>query len=211
MAAECRTGHLQVAVLTVEGVQLSLRQSGSLLEECSVLLNVNVEVGAVCGQTGVQASCAARAEVTADVGSGDQEDLRLLGHNGVADNLCVSIGGVGIEQVALANENLISAVSAQFLCHGVSYALAAKQQAANLGAHVVSELACLRDQLQYGRLQLALTLLTEYPYAGKIGEIGVIEFSHCKCSPFDQIMCFFSSSAARVSQVALSAPSSILP
>ena len=53
------------------------------------------------GQTGVQTSCAARAEVTAIVGSGDQHDLRLLSHNGVAcQNLCVCIGGVGIEQVA---------------------------------------------------------------------------------------------------------------
>ena len=134
-------------------------------------------MSAVCGQTGVQTSCAARAEVTANVGSGDQQDLRLLSHNGVAQNLCVCIGGVGLEQVALANQNLVSAVSAQFLCHLLAYALAAKQQAANFSAHVVCQLACLRDQLEYGRLQLALALLTEYPYAGEIGEVGVIKIS----------------------------------
>ncbi len=154
------------------------------MQECSVLLNVYVEVGAVCGQTGVQTSCAARAEVTANVGSGDQQDLRLLSHNGVAQNLCVSIGGVGLEQVALANQNLVSAVSAQLLCHRLAYALAAKQQAANFSAHVVCQLACLGDQLEYGRLQLALALLTEYPYAGKIGEVGVIEISHCSVFSF---------------------------
>ena len=179
MTAECRTGHLQVAVLAVQSIDLSLRQSGSLLQECSVLLYVYVEVGAVCGQTGVQTSCAARAQVTANVGSGDQQDLRLLSHNGVAQNLCVCIGGVGLEQVALANQNLVSAVSAQFLCHLLAYALAAKQQAANFSAHVVCQLACLRDQLEHGRLQLALALLTEYPYAGEIGEVGVIKISHC--------------------------------
>ena len=179
VTAECRTGHLQVAVLAVQSIDLSLRQSGSILQECSVLLYVYVEVGAVCGQTGVQTSCAARAEVTANVGSGDQQDLRLLSHNGVAQNLCISIGGVGLEQVALANQNLVSAVSAQFLCHLLAYALAAKQQAANFSAHVVCQLACLRDQLEYGRLQLALALLTEYPYAGEIGEVGVIKISHC--------------------------------
>ena len=127
----------------------------------------------------MQTSCAARAEVTTDIGSGDQHDLRLLLHNGVAQNLCVCIGGVGLQQVVLAYQNLIRAVCAQFLCHRVAYALAAQQQAAQLNAHIVSQLATLGDQLQYGRLQLALTLLTKYPNAREIGEVGVVKISHC--------------------------------
>ena len=179
MTAECRTGHLQVAVFTIQSVQLCLRQSGCFLQECSVLLYVYVQMGAVCGQAGVQTSCATRAQVTTDVGCRDQHDLRLLVHNRVADDLCICIGGVGFQQVVFAYQNLVSAICAQFLRHAVAYALAAQQQAAYFYAHVVGQLASLRDQLQYGRLQLALALLTKYPYAGKIGQVGVVKFSHC--------------------------------
>ena len=42
----------------------------------------------------------------------------------------------------------------------------------------------LRDQLEHGRLQLALALLTEYPYAGEIGEVRIIEISHCSVFSF---------------------------
>ena len=112
-------------------------------------------------------------------GSGDQQDLRLLSHNGVAQNLCVCIGGVGLEQVALANQNLVSAVSAQFLCHLLAYALAAKQQAANFSAHVVCQLACSEISSSTVGCSSPWALLTEYPYAGKIGEVGVIKISHC--------------------------------
>ena len=54
------------------------RVEASLQEVLMYLRNVNVQVGAVCAQTGVQTSCAAGAQVTADVGSADQQDLRLL-------------------------------------------------------------------------------------------------------------------------------------
>ena len=134
-------------------------------------------MGAVCGQTGVQTSCAARAQIAADVGCCDQHDLRLLLHNDVADNLCVSVGGVGCQCRIVANVYLISTVCAQLLSHALD--LVAQQQAANLYAHVVSQLACLAHQLQYGRLQLALALLAEHPYAGEIRQIGIVKFSHC--------------------------------
>ena len=71
MAAKSRTGHLQVAVLVIE-LLLGQVDGGALLQELDILCSVDVQMGSISGQTGVQTSCAAGAKVAADVGSTDQ-------------------------------------------------------------------------------------------------------------------------------------------
>ena len=86
VAAESGTGHLDVTgdivILTVDlhGTQLLdtlLSQRGSLTQEVLVDGHIDVQMGAVGAQTGVQASCAAGSQITADVGGTEQQDLRL--------------------------------------------------------------------------------------------------------------------------------------
>ena len=93
MAAESGTGHLQVAghivILTVDlhGAQLLdalLGQGGSFAQEVLVVGHVDVQVGAVGAQTGVQAGGAAGGQVTADVGGAEQQHLGLELLNGLA-------------------------------------------------------------------------------------------------------------------------------
>ena len=102
VTAESGTGHLQVAGhivgLTVDhhGAQLLdalLGQGGSFLQEALVVGHVDVQVGAVRAQTGVQAGRAAGGQVTADVGGAEQQHLGLQLLNGLYDHLGVGIGG----------------------------------------------------------------------------------------------------------------------
>ena len=77
MAAECRAGHLQVAVFHIE-LLLGQVDSGALLQEIDVLCSVDVQMGSISGQAGVQTSCAAGAQIAADVGCADQQDFGLV-------------------------------------------------------------------------------------------------------------------------------------
>ena len=133
-------------------------------------------MGAVGGQTGVQGSGTAGAQITTDIGRADEHDLGLLFHNDIADDLGVGIGGVVLQQGVLANDDTVSAVAAQLL--GKALDLIAQQQAAQLYAQIVSQLASLADQLEIGGHQLALALLAEYPYALEGGGIGIHKSRH---------------------------------
>ena len=70
-----------------------LGQSGGLAQEALVVGHVDVQVGAVRAQTGVQASRAAGGQVTANVGGAEQQHLGLQLLNGLHDHLGVGIGG----------------------------------------------------------------------------------------------------------------------
>ena len=135
-------------------------------------------MGAVCGQAGVQASCAARAQVTTDVGCTNQYDFRLQVHYCIADYVCVCISGVILQARIVAQDYLVSAVCADFLCQ--SLYVVAEEQACQLYAQVVCQLAAFGYQLQYGALQHALALFTKYPNALEILHIlsGILKFSH---------------------------------
>ena len=176
VAAKCGAGHLQVGVLLELGV-VHIDVGGGA-QEVLVLLNINVQMGAVGGQTGVQTGCAAGAEVAAEVGRADQHDLRLLVHDEVAQRLGIAIGGVVLQQGAVDIVNTVSAVAAQSLEVSLSQT-AAHDNASQLNAKVVGQLAALAQQLIADGLDLAFALLAENPHALEGGGVHCIEFSHC--------------------------------
>ena len=86
VTAESRTGHLQVAgdvmrlLVDHHGAQLLdalLGQRGGFLQEALVVGHIDVQVGAVRAQTGVQAGGAAGSQIAADVGGAEQQHLGL--------------------------------------------------------------------------------------------------------------------------------------
>ena len=174
MAAECGTGHLQMgALIKLHVIHI---QGGGGLQEGFVLLNVDIQVGAVGGKAGVQHGGTAGAQVTADIGRADQHDLGLLFHYDVADHLGIGVGGVVLQQGMLAHDDAVGAVAAQLL--GQTFYMIAQQQSAQLHAQVVGQLAAFADQLKIGGHQLALALLAEYPYALEGGGIGIHKSRH---------------------------------
>ena len=176
VAAESRTGHLQVAVLVVESL-LGQVDGRALGQEVHVLLGVDVQVGGVGGQAGVQPGGAAGAQVAADVGRADQQHLGLVLVDHIADHLGVGVGGVVLQQRALADQNLVCAVAAQLLGDGLD--VVAQQQAGDLAAQLVGQLAGLADQLEVSGHQCALPLLAEDPHA-----LVFLKISHCNPAPF---------------------------
>ena len=90
----------------------------------------------------------------------------------IADDLGVGIGGVVLQQGAVADQNLVGAVAAQFLRNALN--VLAQQQTGQLAAQLVGQLAGLADQLKVGGHQLALALLAENPNALKGGGISAI-------------------------------------
>ena len=164
-------------------VDLGLGQRGSAAQEVLVDGHVNVEVGAVGAETGVQTGCAAGAEVTADVGRADEEGLGLHLGDDVADDLGIGVGGVGSQQGALADNDLVGAVAAQLLSGGLN-ALAAQQQTAQVHAQLVGQVAALGDQLEIGGHQLALALLAEHPYILESSDVSTVEVRHNSSIPF---------------------------
>jgi hypothetical protein len=208
VTAEGRTGHLQVGVLLELGVVHV--DGGGGLQEGLVLLHVHVQVGAVGGQAGVQAGRAAGAQVTADVGGADEEDLGLLVLHQVTDDLGVGVGGVDIQQLVVAVVHLVGAVAAQGL-QVVLLDVLAQHHAAQLHAQVVGQLAALGEELVAGGHNHALALLTENPYALEGGGILTIK-SHCVALlSLYQMMCLSLRMETSFSTVALSAPSIIIP
>ena len=182
MTAESGTGHLQVAVLHVPLLGVNV-QSGGLPQELDVVGHIHVQVGAVSAQAGVQTGRAAGAQVTADVGGADQERLGLQVLDDVADDLGIGVGVVHAQQGALADIDLVRAVAAQLLSDGLD-ALAAQQQAAQVHAQLVGQVAALGDQLKIGGHQLALALLTEDPHVLESGDISTVEVRHSRFIPF---------------------------
>ncbi len=71
-----------------------LGQRGGFLQEALVVGHIDVQVGAVRAQTGVQTGCAAGSQVAADVGGAEQQHLGLQLLNGLHDHLGVGVGGV---------------------------------------------------------------------------------------------------------------------
>ena len=149
---------------------------GGGLQEGLVLLHIHIQVGAVGGEAGVQSRRAAGAQVTADIGRADEHDLGLLFHYHIADDLGIGIGGVVLQQGVLTYDDPVGAVAAQLL--GQPLYLIAQQQAAQLHAQVIGQLAAFADELKIGGHQLALTLLAEYPYALEGGGIGIHKSRH---------------------------------
>ena len=176
VAAESRAGHLQVGVLLKLGV-VHINVGGGA-QEVLVLLDIDVQMSAVGGQTGVQTGCAAGAEVAAQVGRTDQHDLGLLVHDEVAQRLGIAIGGVVLQQRAVDVVNAVSTVAAQRL-DIVLVQLAAHNNAAKLNAQVVGQFAAFAQQLIADGLDLTFALLAEYPHALEGGGVHCIEFSHC--------------------------------
>jgi len=209
MAAESGTGHLQVGVFHVK-LDFVHVQGGAVAQEVHIGVHVDVQVGAVGGQTGVQAGRAAGTQVTADVGGADQQHLGLELLHHVADDLGVGVGGVLLQQGVVTDIHAVSAVAAQLL--GDALDAVAQQQTVQLGAALVGQLAALGDQLVGGGHHLALALLAEDPYAASEGsDISTIKSRHILHSPFYQMICLVARMPASLSQVALSAPSSIMP
>ena len=210
MAAKGGTGHLQVAVTLLDAVDGSGSQGGGGAQEVLVLGHVDVQVGAVGAQTGVQTGSQTGAQITADVGGTDEQDLGLVVVDQVADGLGVAAGGVVLQQGVLADIDAVSAVAAQLL--GQTFHVVAQQNAVQLGAQLVSQLAALGDQLEGGGHHGALALLAEYPNAAlELLDRGTVIARHILQSPFYQIRCLAASMPASLSQVARSAPSSIMP
>ena len=117
------------------------------------------------------------AQVTADVGGPDQEDLGLLVLHQLADDLGVGVGGVGAQQLMVAVVHLVRAVAAQSLQVFLLDA-AAQHYAGQLHAQVVGQLPALAQKLVGSAHNHAFALLTEYPYALEGGGVLAIKFSH---------------------------------
>ena len=116
---------------------------------------------------------------------------------------------VVLQQGMLANDDLVSAITGQILSQMLDFV--AQQQAAQLNAQLVGQLTALRDQFEVGGHQNALTLLTEDPNILEVFQYSILKLAHFVQTPFNQIMCFLTRMLASCSQVALSAPSSIMP
>ena len=71
-----------------------LRQSGSILQECSVLLYVYVEVGAVCGQTSVHVAGNFWTEVTTIEGCAKEDSGWFVLVDQFDDSLGISFGAI---------------------------------------------------------------------------------------------------------------------
>ena len=113
VAAEGRAGHLEVGVFLKLGVvHIDVR---GFAQEVLVLLDIDIEVGAVGGQAGVQAGRAARAKVAAEVGRADEDDLGLFVHDEIAQGLGVAVGGVVLQQRAVDVKDAVGAVAAEGL------------------------------------------------------------------------------------------------
>ncbi|CAN3966064.1 DUF3108 domain-containing protein, partial [Dysosmobacter welbionis] len=80
-------------------------------------------------------------------------------------------------------QHLVGAVAAQLLGSGLD-ALAAQQQAAQVHAQLVGQVAALGDQLKVGGHQFALALLAEDPHILESSDISAIEIGHCSNTPF---------------------------
>ncbi|CAN4041206.1 hypothetical protein BBBGCB_BBBGCB_06370, partial [Dysosmobacter welbionis] len=182
VAAESRTGHLQVPVLHIPLLAVHVQGAG-LTQELDVVRHIHVQVGAVGAQAGMQTGRTAGTKVTADVGGADQERLGLQILDHVADDLGIGIGVVDGQQGALAHQHLVGAVAAQLLGGGLD-ALAAQQQAAQVHAQLVGQVAALGDQLKVGGHQFALALLAEDPHILESSDISAIEIGHCSNTPF---------------------------
>ena len=170
MTAESGTGHLQVAIhgmgLAVDhhGAQLLdalLGQGGGFLQEALVVGHVDVQVGAVGAQAGVQTGGAAGSQVTADVGSTKQQHLGLDLLNGLHDHLGIGIGGEILQQGGVVHINLVRAILAQL--SGDAVHVVAQQNAAQLNAQLISQLPALGDQFERSGHHHALALLAENP------------------------------------------------
>ena len=145
MATKCRTGLKNDLVLII-GLGVA-----------------DFELGAVRSQASTQACSQTGAEVTANVRCTNQEDFRLPLHDNVNNNLSVSIGGVLVQHRRVAYHHLVCAVAANLSSKAVN--IVAKQQAAQLYAQLVGQLAAFGDQLERCVLEHALALLAEDPYA----------------------------------------------
>ena len=181
VAAEGRTGHLQVPVLHVPLLAVHV-QGGSLPQELDVVGHVDIQVGAVGAQSGVQPGRAAGSQVTADVRRADQESLGLQLLNDVADDLGIGVGVVDGQHRALADIDLVRAVAAQLLGRGLD-ALAAQEKAAEVHAQLVGQVPALGNQLEVGGHQLALALLAEDPNVLEGSDIRTVESRHIRFIP----------------------------
>ena len=182
MTAESGTGHLQVAVhgmgLPVDhhGAQLVdavLGQSGGFLQEVLIVGQVDVQVGAVGAQTGVQTGGAAGSQITADVGGAEQQHLGLDLLHGLHDHLGIGVGGEVLQQGGVVHINLVRAILAQL--SGDAVHVVAQQNAAQLNAQLVGQLPALGDQFKGGGHHHALTLLAENPYVFEGSGISTIK------------------------------------
>ena len=182
MTAEGGTGHLQVAgdvmrlLVDHHGAQLLdalLGQRGGLLQEALVVGHIDVQMGAVRAQTGVQAGGAAGSQVAADVGGAEQQDLGLEGFYHIHNDLGIAIRGIVLQQGIAADIDLVRTVAAQLL--GKAVHIVAQQQAAELRAQLVGQLTALGDQLEGGGHHHALALFTEYPNVLERADISTIK------------------------------------
>ena len=130
-------------------------------------------MGGIRSQAGVQTSCAAGAQITADVGRTDQQNLRLVLVDHVADDLGVCVGGIVLQQRAVADHDLIGTIAAQLFCNAVH--VVAQQQTGDLAAQLVGQLPALGDQFKGGGHHHALTLLAEHPYVLERADISTIK------------------------------------
>ena len=165
VSAECRTGHLHIGIYIEElafelGVLHVQRRTG--LQEVDVSAQIYIQVGAVCAQTGMKSCGTSRRQVSSDVGSAEQHDFRLVFFYHVTDDFGVSICGVILQKRAVAYDDLIGTVTAQFLCN--SFYVFSQEDTAQVYSQFVCQLPAFGNQLKSCRHHYALTLLTENPY-----------------------------------------------
>ena len=164
VAAECRTGHLQVGV-HVEELGLKVHavnvQRGTGPQEVDVTVEVYVKVRAVRAESGVESGSAAGSEVSSDVGSSEEHYFGLELLNSVADDLGIGIGGVILKKRAVVYVYLVGAVAAELL--GDTVYVVSEEYSAKLYAELIGKLSSFGDQLKCGGHHCALTLLAEDP------------------------------------------------
>ena len=189
MTAEGRTGHLQVRA-DIEHLRLEVDlihvQRGAGTQEVDIAVQIHVEVGAVGAQARVQTGGAAGRQITADVARAEEQDLGMELLHGVGDDLGIGVGCEVLQQGAVVDIHLVRAVAAELLGDAVD--VVAEQDAAELHAQLIGQLATLGNQLKGGGHHLALTLLTKYPHAGEGLGIRVHKSRHVSFLP-SQMMC----------------------
>ena len=115
MTAESRAGHFEIRLeFAVQSILTDalLVEGGVFPQEFYVGFHIDIEMGAVGTQAGVQSRGAARSKVAADVRCAEEHNLGFVLCHKVAYELCVRVSGIVVQQGRLADVDLVRAVTA---------------------------------------------------------------------------------------------------
>ena len=153
VAAECRTGHEKLVVLL--GVFLACRNGEREVAD--------LELRAVCRKAGLNTRRGARAEIAADCGSTNQNDLRLELIDDLGECVRVRLGSVVLELRIVDQNDAVCAVSAELFRFTLD--TGTDQNRSHFRVQLLCEVLALTDQFVCNIADFAVHLLGKDIYA----------------------------------------------